>query len=131
VTVTESIEMRALRWAAGDDTGMSSKAIMGVMTGHPPKDWDCYPRDSGDFGRCYRLLKIIPEWRPRITEMQSVGKAWAALATRWADVEKLYEAEDWKGVFALIQKLVRPIEDARSDVVRLGEGVTIRFGRAP
>lgn len=124
----ENIEMRALRWAAGDDTGMSSKAIMAVMTGNKPKDWDCYPRDSSDFGRCYRLLALIPEWRPRIKKMATVGKEWAALVDRWDDIEALYKAEDWKGVYALIQKLVRPHEDKRPGLIRLGKGVSIRFG---
>lgn len=59
--MAESIEKRAMRWAAGGDTGSSSKAIMQTMMGEPPSDGWCYPHDGGDFGRCYRLLAIIPE----------------------------------------------------------------------
>jgi hypothetical protein len=126
--MSETIETRALRWAAGHDTGTSSKAILAVMTGNKPRDWYCYPHDGDDLGRCVRLLDMIPEWRPRIGEMAAVGNEWAALAERWADLEKLHRAEDWKGMSALIQKLVRPHEDKRSNHIRLGEGMSVVFG---
>lgn len=116
--MSESIEKRAMRWAVGRDTGASSQAIMQTMTDGPPRDGYCYPHDSDDFGRCYRLLAIIPEWRPRIGEMANVGREWAALAERWDDLEALYQAQKHDDLYKLIQKLVRPHEDKRDGFVR-------------
>lgn len=67
----KSIETRALFWALSGDTGISSEAIAAHMSGYltsrrfgmqPPSDRD-------DRGRCIRLLELIPEWIPRLSEM--------------------------------------------------------------
>lgn len=80
-------EMReACRWAAGRDTGISSLAIMERMTGGTP-DWNSWPRDPSDLGRCLRLLARIPAWRARIGEMAPVSGVWAALAREWGALE--------------------------------------------
>src|SRR6516164_3966881 len=59
------IPVRAVRWLEGVDTGISSETIWRTLTGETPSDTDV-PCDPSDFGRCYRLLKIMPEWRPRL-----------------------------------------------------------------
>src|SRR3990167_6136371 len=58
-------------WRGGWDTGISSVAIYSHMMGLPQDSQfgPGYPRDPDDFGRCYRLLKVAPEWRERIGEM--------------------------------------------------------------
>ena len=82
----------AMIWLQGQDTGISSKAIMQMMLGAQPH-WKTYPRDSWDFGRCVRLMEKIPAWRTRITEMSKVGYVWAALVENWNELEALYQAE--------------------------------------
>jgi len=60
-----------LEWLHGLDTGVSSETIYSVMTGHNVLtcgEGDA-PHDPGDFGRCYRLLKLFPEWRERLAEV--------------------------------------------------------------
>ena len=95
-------EKKAMRWFTKRDTGLSSEAIMahmigGVSTGH-------YPHDPADLGRCLRLLKAVPEWRPRIGEMKKYGPVWKALVGHWEDLEKSMKDEvgiDWsKGTAA-------------------------------
>ena len=88
----------ALRWIAGGDTGVSSKAIWShMMTGELPDDpftaFGTWPSDPDDFGRCYRLLKLMPEWRPRMNEMGKHGRGWAALVPVWEELTAMYEAE--------------------------------------
>jgi hypothetical protein len=84
---TTADEMReACRWAAGRDTGISSLAIMERMTGGMP-DWNSWPRDPDDLGRCLRLLARIPGWRTRIGEMAGVSGVWAALTREWDALE--------------------------------------------
>jgi hypothetical protein len=79
-----TIEARALRWFAGDDTGASSMALACHMLGLPVSRWGrSYPLDAGDFGRCERLLQLVPEWRPRLPEMGGRNTAWIGLAAMW------------------------------------------------
>ena len=86
----------AIAWITGYDTGVSSKAIWAhMMGGVPDRGWRRrdHPYDPDDFGRCYRLLCIVPEWRPRIGEMAQYGPEWAALAGAWEELSGLYETE--------------------------------------
>lgn len=100
-------------WLAGPDTGISSKTIWCVMTGQKSfepflKGWGPgKPHDPADFGRCYRLLKLFPEWRARIGEMKQVG--WGKLVDNWPELERLYEEEAPSGnapkLFAVLKEL--------------------------
>lgn len=63
------VEQRALFWALSGDTGISSEAIAKHMTGSTAVRM-IPPSDSGDRGRCIRLLELIPEWLPRLDEMK-------------------------------------------------------------
>lgn len=64
-------ESKIINWATGDDTGVSSKAIMRHMSGQEPQHpWGFMPpADSADRGRCIRLLNLFPEWWDRLDEM--------------------------------------------------------------
>jgi hypothetical protein len=87
---------KVISWMAGDDTGMSSKAIASHMTG--AKSDGSYPYDPADLGRCLRLLEQFPEWKPRIVEMAVYGRVWAAYAARWEEMAKSMADEvgiDW------------------------------------
>lgn len=91
----------AARWVAGGDTGASSLAIWSHMMGVDPRtrSWGAaYPLDPDDFGRCYRLLWRIPEWRARVGEMACYGPVWAALANAWEELTALYEADVGAGL---------------------------------
>ena len=86
---------KALNWIVGDDTGISSRAIWTHMMGLPkvPEWAGNWPLDPSDFGRCYRLLGLMPAWRPRMGEMASYSKQWAALVAVWDELTALYEEE--------------------------------------
>jgi hypothetical protein len=94
-TPSLDVTTRALAWVCGRDTGISSKVIWArMMYAKPERDpFGGYPHDPDDFGRCYRLLQLIPEWRPRIGEMAAEGPVWAALASAWDELTALYEQE--------------------------------------
>lgn len=107
-------------WALGRHTGASAECIACHMIGiGERKD---YPSDGGDFDRCEALLDAMPEFRARLPEMASVSPYWAALVARWEDIRRCDDK------YAVIQSIVRPVEDADSSVIRLGEGVTLRRG---
>ena len=82
-------------WAAGGDTGISSLTIWSVMTGCPmPRGLLAdVPYDPADFGRCHRLLLLIPEWRPRLHEVAKRHPEWAVLVDCWSSLTDLYLQE--------------------------------------
>ena len=83
-------------WLDGGDTGISSKTIWRVMMGRgPSSDWwgDGPPLDPSDFGRCYRLLKVMPSWRPRLPEVSAKFPKWTRLVETWDELTALYEEE--------------------------------------
>ena len=90
---------RAHRWIVGRDTGMSSKAIWAHMmgAGEPGFGWSV-PHDPDDLSRCLRLLKLIPEWAPRMPEMAKHSPQWARLVGGWDEIVRSMEDEvgwDW------------------------------------
>lgn len=85
------------QWIVSYDTGVSSKTIwavmMGAISGQEPWSTFNVPHDPADFGRCYRLLKAIPEWRPRLHEVAERFPKWAPLIAAWDELTALYEEE--------------------------------------
>lgn len=69
----KSIYHRALFWAMSGDTGISSETIANHMLGYPQRR-SGPPSDADDRGRCIRLLELIPEWIPRLSELAKIEK---------------------------------------------------------
>jgi len=100
--VKATIEQRAYEWMHGIDVdrGVSSETIWWLMMGHPrPAHFTIsgYPHDPSDFGRCHKLLKAIPEWKPRLHEVADHYKdsmpEWGRLIAHWPELTRLYVAE--------------------------------------
>lgn len=94
------ISERASFWLKHGEQGMSSKAIFQRLGRHQfDKDYRNHPSDPDDFKRCYKLLEMIPEWKPLIGEMASVSNEWSNLSDNWTKLTDMYEKnvkEDWK-----------------------------------
>ncbi len=119
-----SIEGKVLKWALTGKTGASSKCMAAHLTSN-----ECdgsYPHDGGDFGRCVGLLTAVPELRPLLPKMAEVNRYWAALVPEWGRIEAL--SGDYDKQYKAIQAVIRPVENADSGVVRMGDHATIRFG---
>lgn len=87
---------RVLEWIASEDTGMSSEAIAYHMLGMYSEG--SHPHDPSDLGRCLRLLELFPAWKPRIREMATYSRNWAALSARWEELAVIMDDEvgiDW------------------------------------
>lgn len=82
-------EKHAITWITSDDTGVSSRTIWGVMMGAMPSMIDV-PHDPSDFGRCHRLLTLMPEWKARLGEVADALPAWGPLVKAWDELETLY-----------------------------------------
>lgn len=89
---------RANAWIVGSDSGMSSKAIWAhMMGGEPAYGWS-HPHDPADFGRCARLLELMPEWKARLPEMAARSAVWTRLVARWDEIYASMDSEvgiDW------------------------------------
>jgi hypothetical protein len=85
---------KALQWITGSDTGISSKTLWAVMMG-AVADGDRYdrPYDGADFGRCHRLLELVPEWKPRLAEVAARFPEWGPLVREWSKIEAAYLAD--------------------------------------
>jgi hypothetical protein len=82
----------AMAWLHNGDTGTSSETIWSVMTGHPVRCHDI-PYDPSDFGRCYRLLQVMPSWRLRMQEVADAHVNWQPFVDAWEELTTLYELE--------------------------------------
>lgn len=100
---TEGMGLQA--WLMSDDTGSSSLWIARFLGGGPPSQSYAYPHDADDFGRCYRLLKAVPEFRERLPELATSGEEWAALVANWIELEAYWQAGDYKTLTDRIQEL--------------------------
>ena len=100
-----------IKWITGDDTGISSKAIFAIMQGvEPDRKWGSnYPSDPADFGRCYRLLKLIPEWKLDVSKFDC--PVWKEYIRVWGQFEKLWEEESPGGRCPKLYKLMQDIQD--------------------
>lgn len=73
---------RALWWIINGETGLSSKTIWSAMMGVECQR-QYLPSDPDDFRRCYILLQVVQEWKPRLSELNKLGKGFENLSTNW------------------------------------------------
>lgn len=129
--IPENVMKRACEWIVGRDTGLSSKALWAVMMG--VKSDGSYPSDGSDLGRCLRLLEAVPEWEARLPEMASISPYWKALVEHWPELKAMHskaaKTHSDGGLYERMKAILDPIEDRDPNVVRMGGGVTMRFGR--
>jgi hypothetical protein len=112
---------RACRWIVGGDTGVSSRAIWAVMMGvHEHSHDRCTPSDPSDFGRCYRLLKLIPEWEDNLSMMKVLDhdrcinginypKVWSSFVDHYYTMKRLYLREHLTGSAPELYKFMKSL----------------------
>lgn len=130
MTLTNEGKDKLIEWIASGDTGASSKCLANAMCALPHDG--SYPMDSGDFGRCLRLLDAVPELRGRLNAMRGINEYWNALIENWALLEACYREESGDKEYSqntskLMSKILRPIEDKDKNFVRLGPSCSLRF----
>ena len=83
-----------IKWLLSNDTGDSSMAIVSCFMGfEEPKYGYNHPRDPSDFGRCVRLLALIPEIKTALPKIAQTGQRWANLYEHWDEITKVMEEE--------------------------------------
>lgn len=83
----------AEEWYRSWDTGVSSLTIFSVFMRYGRPTTPDIPRDPADFGRCYRLLALKPDWRAELQQVASRYPAWQPLVDCWNELSLLYEEE--------------------------------------
>jgi hypothetical protein len=79
-------------WLRGRDTGTSSLTIYAAMMNAPsPHDRYDVPHDPDDFGRCYRLLNLFPDWKMRLGEVGTRFLIWRPFVREWNKLTEMYE----------------------------------------
>ena len=103
-------------WAHGRDTGTSSLTIYSAITGMPSHHgrYDV-PHDPDDFGRCYRLLKLFPQWREKLAETIKLCPEWKPFAEAWDELTAIYEEEvpNHRGSAPKLYKRMKELEGRR------------------
>ena len=93
----KTVQQRANEWIVGNDTGCSSKTIWSICMGTPVAKFPDYPHDPSDFGRCYRLLELIPEWKNILRTHLFKDAVWSNLLAQWGELSELWEKESPSG----------------------------------
>lgn len=97
---------RALHWIVSGDTGPASIAIWAVMTGLVDKDdnevWGpvisgATPNNGVEFGKCVRLLELMPEWRRRLDEVARMFPAWGPVVASWDTLARFHNKKQAGG----------------------------------
>lgn len=95
--MTPEATAKLLRWSLTGDTGISSQTIACIAVGIERKDAGTFgfdiPRDSADFGRCYRLLKAVPDLRAALPLVAEKFPKYGPLVEDWDHLSKLYELD--------------------------------------
>jgi hypothetical protein len=91
---------QAITWHLNGEHGISSEAIYDRLTyGVTTARWfSNHPHDPSDFRRCELLLRAVPEFRARFSEMADESPVWRALVERWSEIAAVFE-EECPGVF--------------------------------
>jgi hypothetical protein len=84
---------RCINWLLSGDIGASSELIFRKMIGKNLRSGFA-PADYGDFGRCYRLLKLFPEWRDKLYIVGNESIAWGGIIEKWDYLCEEYEKID-------------------------------------
>lgn len=99
------------KWLGSGDTGTSSLWMAHVLAGAPePEHGEGYPYDPADFGRCYRMLRAVPDHLP-IDRMKASGPVWAAYVDAWPEMERLWEEESPSGRCPKLYELMQKLQD--------------------
>lgn len=113
--MNESVNERAWWWWNNGERGMSSEAMwrcfMNGVNSHSPA---AHPSDPDDFGRCYRLLKVVPEWKNELHKLKALSPVWDRLIDNWHNLNEMFEQnerENWVnykeiGMYEFMQEII-------------------------
>lgn len=109
-------------WLDGLDTGVSSCTIFSaIMNYHSPYRSYDHPHDPDDFGRCYRLLQLFPDWKSKLGLVTKRFPYWAPFVREWDTMTALFEEES-KNADRMAPKLYALMQELRKEAKPLKQG---------
>ena len=118
--MSQSEEDRAKWWLAHGEHGTSSLTLFVAIWGALITPAECrsllssgpgHPHDPGDFNRCYKLLKAVPEGKSKL-HLAKGTLAWSNLIDNWDKLTEMLEEQiktkKGNGMYAFMQTLIHP-----------------------
>ena len=96
MTIHPETLRRIHEWLLGDDTGLSSRFLCGIIL-----DIEVEvnrPHDADDFGRCYRLLSLLTMQQARevLIIAAKISPAWAIIRENWSELVEAFRHDERK-----------------------------------
>ena len=114
----DDTQKSVINWIATGHVGMSSECMALWLAFGERSRMPLAPADPADLDRCLRLLAAAPGLRERLPRMAEVSPRWAALVSRWDEVEASHLAEVGLGwskansapkTYALMRSILDPV----------------------
>lgn len=100
----------AATWLFGNDTGISSLAILKAAFGYPARVRMDYPHDAADFGRCLRLIQSVQGTFAGVERLaMDPHGVWCGILSHWDELAALHAA----GMHWDVRVLLRSLENAK------------------
>lgn len=77
-------------WLLSHDTGLSSETMAAIALGANTRSGLSAPHDVADFGRCYRLVKAVPQVRHAFPQIARKCPAFAGIIREWDELVVIY-----------------------------------------
>lgn len=103
-------------WFKSWDTGTSSLVLYAAMTGQAvTPSYPDPPRDPSDFGRCYRLLALVPpnERAATLEKVSARHEKWRKTIAAWPELTALWEEETTQRTDGTAPKLYQRMQELR------------------
>ena len=98
-------------WLRNGEHGMSSESIFANLSSIKfSGPVTSYPHDSSDFGRCYALLQIVPEFKTEFKNMRKASPMWSKFVDNWDKLTDMYETSLKTGKAPGMYELIKEIE---------------------
>jgi hypothetical protein len=102
------------QWIADRDTGVSSETMLAIAMGAKKSKVSRFdaPHDPSDFGRCYRLVKAVPEIRTEFGRIGRIVPTFKLILENWDELCPIFERDQSVGTSP---DLYRRIKELRGD----------------
>lgn len=108
------MEQRLTIWALSGDTGASSETLACAVLGIPDTGrrfgFDV-PYDYNDFGRCYRLVKQVPEILVMWDKVREACPEWGPIIDKWGELVARYEKDSETANLDTCSSLLRELRE--------------------
>lgn len=92
-------------WLAAGQQDPAAMAIVCGLSGMPVVGTPNVPDSTASIAACVSLLEAVPDFRKRLRDMASLGRAWAVVSQYWPDIEAVYRQSPYRG-FASVRALI-------------------------